>query len=106
MFEEFPINHNLILFGQTDLLCKMSLKVNEDIKSRITYSTVMLKLVSDDIEAFVMAQLDKCGLGHNVFTEEAIALVTQSSDGILRVSEISLYPQCSKRYVPEPNLSA
>ena len=84
MFEEFPKNHNLILFGQTDLLSKMSLKVNEDIKSRITFSTVMLKLISDDIEAFVMAQLDKCGLGHNVFTEEATLLITRSSDGILR----------------------
>ncbi|HEX2955888.1 MAG TPA: ATP-binding protein [Chitinispirillaceae bacterium] len=57
MFEEFPKNHNLILFGQTELLSKMSLKVNEDIKSRITYSTVMLKLISDDIEAFILAQL-------------------------------------------------
>jgi len=84
MFEEFPKNHNLILFGQTELLSKMSLKVNEDIKSRVTYSTVMLKLVSDDIEAFILAQLDKCGLGHNVFTEDAIALITRSSDGILR----------------------
>lgn len=84
MFEEFPKNHNLILFGQTELLSKMSLKVNEDIKSRITYSTVMLKLLSDDIEAFILAQLDKCGLGHNVFTEEAVSLITRSSDGILR----------------------
>ncbi len=50
----------------------MSLKVNEDIKSRITYSTVMLKLISDDIEAFILAQLDKCGLGHNVFTQDAM----------------------------------
>lgn len=37
-----------------------------------------------DIEAFILAQLDKCGLGHNVFTEDAIALITRSSDGILR----------------------
>jgi hypothetical protein len=29
---------------------------------------VMLKLVSDDIEAFILAQLDKCGLGHNVLS--------------------------------------
>lgn len=44
----------------------------------------MLKLISDDIEAFILAQLDKCGLGHNVFTQDAIALITRSSDGILR----------------------
>jgi hypothetical protein len=62
----------------------MSLNVNEDKKSRITFSTVLLKLISDDIEAFVLAQLDKCGLGHNVFTEEAISLIPRSSDGSLR----------------------
>ena len=84
LFEEFPKNHNLILLGQTEMLSRMFLKVNEDIKSRITFSTVLLKLISDDIEAFVLAQLDKCGLGHNVFTEEAISLITRSSDGILR----------------------
>ncbi len=42
MFEDFPKNHNLILFGQSDLLAKISLKVNDGIKSRITYSTMLL----------------------------------------------------------------
>jgi len=34
LFERFPKKHNLVLFGQRDL----SLNVNKDIKSRITYS--------------------------------------------------------------------
>jgi hypothetical protein len=28
--------------------------------------------------------LDKAGLGHNIFTEEAISLIVRSADGILR----------------------
>jgi type II secretory pathway predicted ATPase ExeA len=84
MFEDFPKNHNIILFGKTDLLSRMSLKVNDDIKSRITYSAVIPRLNPDDMRAFVLAQLDKAGLGHNTFTEEAVDLVVRSADGILR----------------------
>lgn len=84
MFEDFPKNHNLILFGQSELLSRMSLKVNDDIKSRITFSTTLLKLNPDDMEAFVLGQLDKAGLGHNTFTPEAAALIVRSADGILR----------------------
>lgn len=84
MFEDFPKNHNLILFGQSDLLAKISLKVNDDIKSRITYSTTLLKLNPDDMEAFVMTQLDAAGLGHNTFSEDALGLIIRSADGIVR----------------------
>lgn len=84
MLEEFPKNHNLILIGQVDLMGKMALKVNDDIKSRITFSTIMPKLNPDDMEAFVLGQLDHAGLGHNVFTQEALALIVRSSDGVLR----------------------
>ena len=37
MFENFPRNHNLVLVGQSELMHKMNLKINEDIKTRITY---------------------------------------------------------------------
>jgi MSHA biogenesis protein MshM len=84
MFEDFPKNHNLVLFGQSCLLANMSLKVNDDIKSRITYSTTMLKLNPDDMEAFILAQLDKSGLGHNTLTPDATGLIVRSADGILR----------------------
>jgi MSHA biogenesis protein MshM len=84
LLEDFPKNHNLILAGHPELLSNMSLKVNEDLKSRVTYSVVMKKLVADDMAAFILSQLDKAGLGHNVFTEDALALIVRSADGILR----------------------
>jgi type II secretory pathway predicted ATPase ExeA len=84
LLEDFPKNHNLILVGHPELLSNMSLKVNEDIKSRVTYSVAMKKLVPDDMAAFILSQLDKVGLGHNLFTEDALALIVRSADGILR----------------------
>ena len=33
LFERFPKKHNLVLFGQRDLLLSLSMNVNEDIKS-------------------------------------------------------------------------
>ncbi len=84
LFEDFPKNHNIILIGQPTLLYNMSLKVNDDIKSRVTYSTTMLKLTEDDMQAFILTELDKSGMGHNTFSEDALALVIRSADGILR----------------------
>jgi MSHA biogenesis protein MshM len=84
LFEDFPKNHNLILCGQTELLYHMSLKVNEDIRNRVTYSTDMPKLVSDGIEQFILDQCDRVGLGHNVFSVDALSLIARSSEGVLR----------------------
>jgi len=84
MFDEFPKNHNLLLVGQARLLTTMSLSVNTDIKSRITYSTSLLRLAPDDMERFVLAQLDAAGLGHNIFTLDSLALIVRSADGLLR----------------------
>jgi MSHA biogenesis protein MshM len=84
LLEDFPRNHNLILVGHPELLSHMSLKVNEDLKTRVTYSVVLKKLVPDDMAAFILSQLDKAGLGHNIFTEEALSLIVRSADGILR----------------------
>lgn len=86
LFEDFPKNHNIILVGQVRLLHNMALKVNEDIKSRVTYSTILKKLNPDDMERFITKELDIAGLPHNTFTENALALVIRSSDGILRKS--------------------
>jgi type II secretory pathway predicted ATPase ExeA len=84
LLEDFPKNHNLILVGHPELLSHMSLKVNDDLKSRVTYSTVLRKLVPDDMAAFILSQLDRAGLGHNTFTEDALSLIVRSADGILR----------------------
>lgn len=86
LFDEFPKNHNLVLIGQIELLVAMCLKVNEDIKSRVTYSVTTPKLTPDDLSEFLLDQLDHAGLGHNTFSEDALALVVRSADGILRKS--------------------
>jgi type II secretory pathway predicted ATPase ExeA len=36
------------------------------------------------MQNFILAQLDKAGLGHNTFTEDTLALIVRSSDGVLR----------------------
>ena len=84
LFDEFPKNHNLVLIGQVELLAKMCLKVNEDIKSRITYSVNIDKLNPDDILDFILHQFDRAGLGHNTFNQDALDLIVRSSDGVLR----------------------
>jgi type II secretory pathway predicted ATPase ExeA len=84
LFEDFPKNHNLILIGQPNLLSSLSLSSHEDIKSRVTYSVIMPKLAPDDMQAWILTELDKAGLGHNTFTEDALALVVRSSEGLIR----------------------
>ena len=84
LFEDFPKNHNLILIGQPTLLSSISLSANQDIKSRVTYSVIMPKLAPDDMEAWILSELDKAGLGHNTITQEALALVVRSAEGVIR----------------------
>lgn len=84
LFEDFPKNHNLVLIAQPSLLSKLSLTVNEDIKSRVTYSVVVPKLAPDDMTAFILDQLDRVALAHSTFCEEALDLIVRSSEGILR----------------------
>jgi type II secretory pathway predicted ATPase ExeA len=84
LLEDFPKNHNLILIAQPELLGRLALSVNEDIKSRVTYSATMPKLAPDDIEAFIKDQLDRVALAHSTFTPEAMALIARSSEGALR----------------------
>jgi type II secretory pathway predicted ATPase ExeA len=84
LFEDFPKNHNLILIGQPNLLSNLALNVNQDIKSRVTYSVITKRLNPDDMQAFILAELDRIGLGHNTFTQAALDLVVRSADGVLR----------------------
>ena len=37
------------------------------------------------IEQFILAQLDRTGLGHNTFTMEALALIVRSGEGLYAV---------------------
>ncbi len=82
--EDFPRSHNLVLIGQPPLLQSLSLTVNEEIRSRVTYSVVLPRLSPETIEAFILGQLDRAGLGHNTFTAEALALIVRSGEGLLR----------------------
>lgn len=84
LLEDFPKSHNLILVGQPYLMQNISLTVNNDIKSRVTYSTILPKLAPDDMENFILKQLDRTGLPHNTYTQEALNLIVRSCDGILR----------------------
>ena len=84
LFEDFPKNHNLVLIAQPELLTKLALSPNEDIQSRVTYSVLIPKLAPDDITAFVRAELDRAGMAHSAFTDDALALVVRASEGVLR----------------------
>lgn len=84
LFEDFPKNHNIILIGQPELLGKINLTVNLDIKSRITYSVIIKRLNPDDIKSFILKGLDQVKLGHNTFAQDAIDLIARSSEGVLR----------------------
>jgi len=85
LFDEFPKNHNLILIGEIDLLQRLALTSNEDIKSRITYSAKIDKLNPDQMKKFIQRELDHCGLGFSSFDEGAVELIVRSSAGIIRL---------------------
>src|SRR5437867_7695534 len=84
LFEDFPHSHNLVLIGQPPLMQSLALSINEEIRSRITYSVVLPRLAPESIEAFLLGQLDRAGLGHNAFTQEALGLIVRSGEGLLR----------------------
>ncbi len=85
LFERFPKKHNLVLFGQRDLLYYLSLNVNQDIKSRITYSATIARLNDDDLAAYIGKELEAVRLGINTFGSAAIELIVRSAQGNLRL---------------------
>jgi len=84
LLEDFPKNHNLILIGQVELLSSLDLAVNQDIKSRVTYSVVTRRLSDDVMREFIHRELDRLGLAHSTFTNNATELIIRSADGVLR----------------------
>ena len=85
LFEKFPKKHNLILFGQRDLLYYLSMNVNQDIKSRITYSENISPLNSDDLERYIVKELEAVRMGINTFDGAAVELIIRSARGNLRL---------------------
>ena len=84
LFDDFPKNHNLVLIGQPCLLAALDLGVNQDLKSRVTYSVIAKRLSADALRDFLLRQLDRAGLPHNTFTQAAVELIVRSADGVLR----------------------
>jgi len=84
LFEDFPKNHNLVLIAQPQLLSKIALTVNDDIRSRVTYSVVLQRLAPDDVARFILAELDRVALAHATFSDDSLSLIARSSEGILR----------------------
>ena len=41
-------------------------------------------IAPDDMQHFILAQLDKAGLPHSTFTDAAMNLIIQAAEGILR----------------------
>ncbi|MDD4976209.1 MAG: AAA family ATPase [Bacteriovorax sp.] len=85
LFDQFPKKHNLILFGQRELMYYLSMKVNEDIKTRVTYSENILPLNDQDLEQYIVKELETVKLGLNTFDTSAIELILRSAQGNLRL---------------------
>lgn len=84
LLEESPDNYAILLFAQTELLAQLALYVNEDLRSRITYSAILNKLTSEDIESFILREFERVGLAHSRIDRPALNLIASSSEGILR----------------------
>ena len=85
LFERFPKKHNLVLLGHPELMHRLSLMCNEDIKSRISYSRQMLTLNDADLTGFIVAELAAVGLGANTFDEAALQVIARAVQGNLRL---------------------
>ena len=48
---------------------------------RTLVQTIVLSIV---MQAFILAELDRIGLGHNTFSQAALDLIVRSAEGVLR----------------------
>ncbi|MEJ2045954.1 MAG: hypothetical protein P8X89_22075 [Reinekea sp.] len=85
LFDKFPPKHNLIWFGQPELLHHLAMQVNADLKIRITYSVNLLPLNDYDLEQFIQRELEIVKLGINTFDEGAIEVILCNAQGNLRL---------------------
>ncbi len=49
LLEDTPGNYAIIVFAQTELLAKLALAVNDDLRSRISYSALLKPLLPEDL---------------------------------------------------------
>ena len=59
--------------------------MNQDIKSRITYSAIIKPLNDEDMERYIIKELEQVKMGINTFNENALALIIRSAEGNLRL---------------------
>jgi type II secretory pathway predicted ATPase ExeA len=85
LFERFPKKHNLVLLGHPELLYRLSMMCNEDIKNRISYSKQLLPLNDPDLTQFIIDELAAVGLGANTFDEAALHVIVRAVQGNLRL---------------------
>lgn len=85
LFERFPKKYNLVLLGHPELMYRLSMLCNEDIKSRISYSKQLLPLNDEALARFIVDELAAVGLGANTFDEAAIQVVLRAVQGNLRL---------------------
>lgn len=85
LFDRFPKRHNLVLLGQPELLFRLSMMCNEDIKSRISYSKQILPLADAPLTDFIVAELAAVGLGANTFDDAATQVILRTVQGNLRL---------------------
>lgn len=85
LFERFPKKHNLVLLGHPELMYRLSMLCNEDIKSRISYSKQLLPLNDADLTDFIVNELAAAGLGANTFDEAALQIILRAVQGNLRL---------------------
>jgi MSHA biogenesis protein MshM len=85
MFDRFPKKHNIVLFGQPELMIRLSMREHLDLKSRITFSRQMLPLDDQRLSEFMLSELDSVGLGANTFEEATTLLILRSVQGNLRL---------------------
>ncbi len=79
LFEDFPKNHNLVLVAQPSLLHKLSLTVNDDIRSRVTYSVLVSKLAPDSSSPSSTAPRSP-----TASSRPKRGLIVRSTEGVLR----------------------
>ena len=84
LLEDTPGNYAILLFAQTELLANLALAVNEDLRSRISYSALLQPLTAEDIEAFILREFDRSALAHSRLDTAALHLIATSANGILR----------------------
>ena len=106
LFEDFPKNHHLVLIGRPNLLAALDLGVNQDIKSRVTYSVITKRLGPDAMRDFLLRELDRVGLGHNTLTSAAIDLVVLNYNGRRLLDLINRLLEFSKLEAGHAQISA